>query len=99
MTCSHIGSGTRITVVSTIRLPYEPAALHIWHKVRHPFQPLHEERTQADCLPMVRWTITLKNDPYEPKKPFTACDDEERLRFMFFLHTGAREKDVSYAST
>jgi len=40
-----------------------------------------------------------ENDPYELKKFFTACDDEERLRFMFFLHTAAREKEVSYAST
>lgn len=38
-----------------------------------------------------------ENDPYELKKFFTACNDEERLRFMFFLHTGAREKEVSYA--
>ena len=37
------------------------------------------------------------NDPYELKKFFAACDDEQRLRFMFFLHTGAREKEVSYA--
>jgi len=46
---------------------------------------------------MVRWTIALKNDPYELKKFFAVCDDEERLRFMFFLHTGAREKEVSSA--
>jgi site-specific recombinase XerD len=38
-----------------------------------------------------------ENDPYELKKFFAACNDEERLRFMFFLHTGAREKEVSYA--
>jgi integrase len=38
-----------------------------------------------------------ENDPYELKKFFAACDAEERLRFMFFLHTGAREKEVSYA--
>jgi DNA-binding CsgD family transcriptional regulator len=38
-----------------------------------------------------------ENDPYELKKFFAACDDEERLRFMFFLHTGAREKEVSFA--
>jgi hypothetical protein len=30
-----------------------------------------------------------ENDPFELKKFFAACNDEERLHFMFFLHTGA----------
>jgi integrase len=38
-----------------------------------------------------------ENDPYELKKFFAACDNEERLRYMFFLHTGARERKISYA--
>jgi integrase/recombinase XerD len=38
-----------------------------------------------------------ENDPYELKKFFAACDDEQRLCYMFFLHTGAREREVSYA--
>src|SRR4029077_15501897 len=38
-----------------------------------------------------------ENDPYELKKFFAACDDEQRLCFMFFLHTGAREREISYA--
>jgi hypothetical protein len=33
-----------------------------------------------------------ENDQYELKKFFAACDDEERLSYMFFLHTGARER-------
>jgi integrase len=31
------------------------------------------------------------------RKFFGACDQEERLWYMFFLHTGAREREVAFA--
>ena len=42
-----------------------------------------------------------KKDPYtdtELTKLFSVCTDEERLVFAFFLGTGAREKEVIYAT-
>jgi integrase len=42
-----------------------------------------------------------KKDPYtdaELTKLFSVCTDEERLLFAFFLGTGAREKEVIYAT-
>jgi integrase/recombinase XerD len=34
----------------------------------------------------------------ELDKFFAACDDEERIRYQFFLRTGCREREVMYAS-
>jgi integrase/recombinase XerD len=38
-----------------------------------------------------------ENNPQELKRFFAACDPEERLAFMFFLHTGCREREVMFA--
>ena len=36
--------------------------------------------------------------PEELKAFFAACDEEERIRYMFFLRTGCREREVMFAS-
>ncbi len=33
----------------------------------------------------------------EPKRFFAACDSETRLRYLFFLDTGCREREVMFA--
>jgi integrase/recombinase XerD len=45
----------------------------------------------------IRFNILFSLFTKNERKRLAACDDEERLRFMFFLHTGAREKEVSHA--
>jgi integrase/recombinase XerD len=39
-----------------------------------------------------------ENEPSELEKFFAACSAEEKLAFQFFLFSGAREREVSYAA-
>jgi integrase len=48
-------------------------------------------------MPTVEEEVAVPYTEEELKKLFDAMDDEERMRYKFFLSTGCRDKEVTFA--
>jgi integrase len=51
-----------------------------------------------DDMPTIEEDPAIPYTPDELKAIFAAMDDEERMRYMFFLGTAARDQEVKYAA-
>jgi integrase len=55
-------------------------------------------RIPRDEMPTIEEEVPVPYTDEELKRLFEAMDDEEKTRYKFFLGTGCRDKEVSYAS-
>ncbi len=55
-------------------------------------------RIPRDEMPIVEEGVAVAHSEEELKKLFAAMDEEENARYKFFLSSGCREKEVTYAS-
>ncbi len=58
----------------------------------------HPARLPADEMPIVEEEPAVAYEDAELKKLFAAMDDEERIRYKFFLGSACREQEVTFAS-
>jgi integrase/recombinase XerD len=55
-------------------------------------------RIPRDEMPVVEEEVAVPYTDDELKKMFAAMDDEERIRYKFFLGSGCRDKEVTFAA-
>jgi len=55
-------------------------------------------RIPRDEMPVVEEEVAVPYTDDELKKMFAAIDDEERIRYKFFLGSGCRDKEVTFAA-
>ncbi len=55
-------------------------------------------RIPRDEMPTIEKEVPVPYADEELKRLFDAMDDEERIRYKFFLGTGCRDKEVTFAS-